>query len=315
MNKFIPILAILVGYSTAMAAAATRDVGHDQQQGVRNHPRRRHLLLEENIECVLYLKDIQYEDGHGEESWSCEFTYEQSLEWFGGRYDIMDIDGVSTEEIESTGVISGESIMRVSKGGFVEENNEEGKREVIMVVPTDATVTFLKLSENDVRHARARRRNLASSRPGTTLKTLVVRVIDKSGTQIDADSTQLKDDVFEDDVSLRSQYSACSKEQIIIEPAYDYGDGGIVDVKIDIDSVQGNEKELEKAAVAKAQELFGGTEGLAKLFDLVMFCLPPKTGNWVAYAYINGWRSYYNDYWCQSVSAQMHEVGTFLYTK
>ena len=90
------------------------------------------MLLEDNTECVLY------EDGRGEESWSCRCTHKQSLEWFSDRYDIMDIDGVCTEEHESTGVISGKSIMRVSKGGFVEENNEEGKEEMRMVVSTDA---------------------------------------------------------------------------------------------------------------------------------------------------------------------------------
>merc|ERR1712194_146552 len=44
-------------------------------------------------------------------------------------------------------------------------------------------------------------------------------------------------------------------------------------------------------------------------YDLVMVCQPPGSGSWVAYAYINSWISFYNDYWCQKVSAQMHEVG------
>jgi hypothetical protein len=35
---------------------------------------------------------------------------------------------------------------------------------------------------------------------------------------------------------------------------------------------------------------------------LQLFCMPPGTGDWLAYAYINSWDSYYNDYWCQRVS-------------
>lgn len=298
MNNFASILGILL----LSAVATAGQVAKDNYQHKHSVHHGRHLL-EDNTECVLYLKDIQYEDGSGQESWSCEFTREQSLKMFGGRYDIMDIEGISTEEIELMNAISGESIMRVSKGGFVQEEED-----VKMIVPSEATVTVLKLYENDIRHTRARRRNLASSLP-STLKTLVVRVIDKSGAQMAADSTQLKDDIFEDDVSLKSQYAACSKDQFIIEPASEYGDGGIVDVQIDIDVEQGNENILVKAGVAKAEEMFGGTNGLGQTFDLVMFCLPPNTGKWVAYAYINSWRSYYNDFWCQSVSSQMHEIG------
>ena len=32
-------------------------------------------------------------------------------------------------------------------------------------------------------------------------------------------------------------------------------------------------------------------------------------GNWLAYAFLNRWDSYYNDGWCQKLSTQLHEVG------
>lgn len=41
-----------------------------------------------------------------------------------------------------------------------------------------------------------------------------------------------------------------------------------------------------------------------------MVCIPPGTsGDWIAYAYINSPLSVYNDNWCNSISAQMHEIG------
>ena len=42
--------------------------------------------------------------------------------------------------------------------------------------------------------------------------------------------------------------------------------------------------------------------------DHVLFCIPPGTGSWVANAVTGHWRSQYNDYWCMSLSAVMHEV-------
>jgi hypothetical protein len=44
-------------------------------------------------------------------------------------------------------------------------------------------------------------------------------------------------------------------------------------------------------------------------YDLVMFCQPPGNGGWIAYGYVNAKTSYYNNDWCQYVSAQLHEVG------
>jgi Gametolysin peptidase M11. len=46
----------------------------------------------------------------------------------------------------------------------------------------------------------------------------------------------------------------------------------------------------------------------------VMFCLPYgslRSGNpgWLGYAYIDHWKSVYNNVWCSSVSTLAHEVG------
>merc|ERR1712176_790967 len=55
-------------------------------------------------------------------------------------------------------------------------------------------------------------------------------------------------------------------------------------------------------------------EEVKDVFDLVLFCQPPGSNfdgstSWIAWAYINGYQSSYNDEWCQSLSGQMHEVG------
>jgi hypothetical protein len=46
----------------------------------------------------------------------------------------------------------------------------------------------------------------------------------------------------------------------------------------------------------------------------VILCMPRGTihgtsTNWIGYAYVNHWLSVFNDNWCQSPSALMHEIG------
>ena len=75
---------------------------------------------------------------------------------------------------------------------------------------------------------------------------------------------------------------------------------GVVDVAINV-SPNSDSGTLENAASAAASTLLGN---LRNQFDLVMFCQPQSSATWLAYAYINSFDSYYNDNWCNSVSAQ-----------
>jgi len=99
---------------------------------------------------------------------------------------------------------------------------------------------------------------------------------------------------------MKTQFAACSKNQMIIE------EGGIVDVTVNLDS--SDYQALEFAAKEQAEALYGGSDGLAANYDLVMFCQPPGLG-FGAYAYINSWESFYGDPYCQDPAFQMHEVG------
>ena len=56
---------------------------------------------------------------------------------------------------------------------------------------------------------------------------------------------------------------------------------------------------LEQAAVEQPPDVA----------DFVLFCVPPGSpGEWVARADSNSWRTWYNDSWCTSLSATMHEL-------
>ena len=124
-----------------------------------------------------------------------------------------------------------------------------------------------------------------------TLDVLVVRVTSQVGNnspiEVDANAAQLKDDIFDDDVCLKSQYAACSHGQLNINPAGPESDTfGVVEVTINIapsyladqnGKKQTNNGALRTAAVNKAKELYGDR------YDLVMLCLPPGSGNWVRF--------------------------------
>jgi hypothetical protein len=109
-----------------------------------------------------------------------------------------------------------------------------------------------------------------------------------------ASVVQLRDDIFLDSSCLSSQYNACSKGKLTIP------EGLIENITIAANPTNTTKEILESQATAKVSRTG---------YDLVMFCQPGGTTGWIAYAYINSWNSYYNNNWCQYVSAQLHEVG------
>jgi hypothetical protein len=160
------------------------------------------------------------------------------------------------------------------------------------------------------------------------ITTLVIRVIAKNGIEPTHDIEATQNNTYYDPVCLKSQYAACSKNQLVIKPFEGTTttgvniEKGVVNVKVDINPTgatsrngklegkrENNKKEFASRASAMAEEQLGN---LPDQFDLVLFCIPPGTGDdWEAFANVNRWDSYYNDEWCGYVSAQLHEVGTY----
>jgi len=262
------------------------------------------LKLEHDNECLLLLKDIQFEDHTiQEDGWVCEFPHPRAVSELNGR-EFMDID-VPKEVIDELHPTSGASVL-ITRGAYIEESLDT--KEMKLHIPDDAKMTVKTLQESDPRHyqqrRRARRRS-ADSNPGE-LSVLVIRVVDSEGAKLAATDAQLVDDVFTDEFSLKTGYEQCSKDQLIMEPATGSGiSNGIYTVNIGIPASDGSGA-IQQEAFAQATAELGS---LSSQWDLVMFCQPPGSGDWLAYAFINSWASFYNDYWCQRVSAQMHEVG------
>ena len=335
-SSLLLVAAAFAIVDVTMVEASASIRGQQQQKQQRSH---RRLSLPSGTECIPYLKDTQWPDGRKDEKWGCAFALEDAALLEAGLSaepgfidDIVDIDSVTTnEELDETGIISGAAVL-ISSSLVIEQSIETG--EMKLIVPDSTLYEVRVLPEDDRRHYKARRarrralrvqqqsggtqhdwkRHLASS--NGVLEALVIRVRANDNDALQpASEMQLYDDIFDDAVCLRSQYAACSKDQLIINPVSEYGSTvadsnftsttGIVTIDIEIGNPS-NKDALQASALSVATNTY---RSLSDVADLVIFCQPPGSGNWVAYAYINGYRSFYNDFWCQRVSAQVHEIG------
>jgi hypothetical protein len=139
----------------------------------------------------------------------------------------------------------------------------------------------------------------------TGTKTLLVVRVSSNDSEVGFSTAELNDLIFNDsDISTRSQMRSCSFGQLLLEPAY----GGILDVDINMNTT-GNDRGLVVAAATEAARQKLGMKLLYEAADLIILCIPPGTGGWVAAAAANNWKSVYNDRTCGYLSVSMHEIG------
>jgi len=353
MNFLATALTVLL--TASFTAAALRGNNDNNNNNNNTNNVRRHLLPA-GTECVAYVKLMEYEDGHHEQSFYCQFDPDDAKR-FGGD-TMIEIESGSNHELFARGAISGESVLRVGSLSYVEERGDNifsrdsydsveptstSKSSTTTTTTTTSAVLHFSKDEGfdiemmdeftDSRHHKNRKARRQRHRRDLTqslgvLNTLVVRVVDDTSSGPFGDAARLENDIFTDDHCLKSQYDECSHGNIEIQQATEVsstvnGDtfNGIIDIPIDSVASGTFYKTVEKEAYAATAsylvtEANDGTtlNDAFEPYDLVMFCQPPGTvsqaGNgWVAYAYVNGFTSFYSDAWCGYVSAQMHEIG------
>ena len=107
-----------------------------------------------------------------------------------------------------------------------------------------------------------------------------------------------------DPVNARERFDACSHGKLLLVPAADTVNitDGVIDVVLDenITGMAGN--------TVKSMAHHSGQLSAADLeHDHIAYCIPPCSSSFLAFASL-GMTVYY-DWWCLSVSAQMHEIG------
>jgi len=303
--------ALSIFFTAGFANAALRGDGNNA-----NPSRRRHLAP--GTECVTYMRITMNEDETNDHAWSCEFSSEDAVQFGGER--MVDIDGLTLEDINDRHAISGGTVLKVGASSYV-ETTDTGN--ILHVDTSDSFVIEEMDEEIDVRHyknRKQRRRRLSAPDSTGNLKTLVMRLIDSEGAE-PPNAQKLEDDVWKDDACLKSAYEECSYNEITIEQPDEAGFSatynnveykGIIDVQMEGKAGDESDKyEFWKKGVTLAETATGvGEGGIENMFDLVMVCYPPGVqSGWIAYAYINHHVSVYNNDWCSYLSAQMHEVG------
>eukprot|EP00536_Pseudo-nitzschia_multiseries_P015522 jgi/Psemu1/42931/gm1.42931_g len=250
------------------------------------HEVHRYLTEEEESECVLYLMV-----GPGMERWKCRFTKEQAEEL--GIPEEMPIEGVKEDFFQSA--ISGGTVMKFKDGAFVKQASANKSLGTIMVSRA-GSVEVEDMSDDDPRHYSN------TVKVTGNFRTLVVRIIDGHNKEPES-AKKLRKAIFTNSFNMKTQYKACSHGQMTTEEA------GIVDVKVKIPLEENTDiYKFADAALAEAEKKHGGRVGLAKKYDLVMFCYPPGKG-FGAFAPMNKFDSYYQHLWYNYPSVQMHEIG------
>lgn len=171
-----------------------------------------------------------------------------------------------------------------------------------IIVPNPDTLELLTAEEAGLSPSQRRRSLARADRPQTAL---VVRITDRSGRQPKHTATQLYRYAFQAETSLKFQYEKCSGGTTIINPK----DDGVVEVTVNRNIRDSGSAD---AAVAEAQEILVSRlrdEGIRVNFleeyaSLVLYVVP-SSGNWLAYAVVNGGLSVYNGEWGGYVHALM----------
>jgi hypothetical protein len=150
---------------------------------------------------------------------------------------------------------------------------------------------------------------------------LVVRVVADGGTTSFQES-KLAEEVFEDELNIATQYTACSDGKLNFAKASNRPltntnsdvvetdiSNGVTTVKVSSPTSPStsNAADMRTDIVNRLQLNFGVSP--RTLANHVMLCLPAGSMDGIAYAYINHWLSVYSDRWCNYPSTQMHEIG------
>lgn len=134
---------------------------------------------------------------------------------------------------------------------------------------------------------------------------ILIRVT-ATDSQPDLTADQLMDVTFQNRMSLSKQLRRCSFNQLRLSPT----SYGVLDVSVNVAAEGNDHKVLVNAGYEAAKELVPeGTETIRSLADLIMFVIPPGTGNWAAFATIPGKQSVFNNMYAGYLGALGHEIG------
>lgn len=138
---------------------------------------------------------------------------------------------------------------------------------------------------------------------------LIVRVTANAGTETTSPIEDIVNTIFNGSPSVASQFQECSNGALTLT------NGGSIEIVLPY-SVEGLEVDNDSDFISDLQSYTEGAIGtsLPGEYEHVIFCLPEGTtvgldSDWVGFAEIDGYSSYYNHGKCQQTLTVMHELG------
>jgi hypothetical protein len=308
------IAAVAATASTTTAAAIrggtssslpTQEEKTNEDQNENENQNQNHRVLIAGTTVELYMIDIEYEPspehphGYSEDIWEFKLDKDDAV-IFGTEW----IEMHNAEQfINNDNNIEPGWFMTIHENIILIDNKfhlpNEAEVTFSITHPSENSANSSSSDEDDDddsqgsgtqgRRARGSNRKLADKTG--TLTTLVVRVVDSNGigaqrtdsstgsiTKIDI--AKLKDDVYNDSVSLKTQYDACSYGKLKIQPysgttrTGKVVNGGVTEITLSNTVAKGNDRgTVQQAAFDAATEQIGD---FVNDFDLIMFCMVRK---------------------------------------
>ena len=273
------------------------------------------------VSCRLWQNCIAFDENRKDaHHWECDFNDDTlafgAVDKLVSITDVEDVNGF----LEINGAASGQSVLVLSQVKIREYQIDVESEDIVAIREYDPNGDPERVDDGIVvgdkppRPLKTVGRGRRLAETTGSLTTLVVRV--KANDREPPAAAALSEDIFFDDVCLKSQYDKCSYGKLKIEE-YDGSNTnlptpnatGVIEIDVEVNAEGNTKEEIQRIVNTKLKEMLGVNDPRNVGIDLVMFCMPPGMGSWLAYAYIGRWDSYYNNDWCQAVSSQMHEVG------
>eukprot|EP00977_Amphora_coffeiformis_P024573 scaffold16330_cov172-Amphora_coffeaeformis.AAC.7 len=170
-----------------------------------------------------------------------------------------------------------------------------------VILSADSQFTIVREPETSRRRRRLKRKEYHDA---LGIRTYAIILVSTADATPSFTADQMRARFTNPQVGMEAQYKACSANKLTWQLQ------GVHQVKLRerLDDFESSASPIRNAATEKFLERTG-LESMEDLADNVLYCLPPGTGGWIANAGTKFWRSQYNDKWCISLTAVIHEVG------
>lgn len=178
------------------------------------------------------------------------------------------------------------------------------------LVQADVNSSIVEFSNDPFGSTRRRRRRVASTSGESTVLMVRVTTYDKEPS---VSSSTMSERAFGSTATLKSTFEDCSFGELKIQKASGNGinSNGVVEISINA-KIQGAEIfSLENLMTVALQSKIGDLN----VFNHIAYCVPSgayftsASPSWLAYAYVGGTRSIFNDQNCGHLSKLAHEIG------